>query len=81
MRKAVFRVSDQVQHNPCGTAHSHRRLLEAWNFGFRNKRGSLVCFRICKKQVSCDAAQIITCVVLFRPLCQVWRLGPLDLTH
>ena len=21
------------------------------------------------------------CVVQFRPLCQVWRLGPLDLTH
>ena len=21
------------------------------------------------------------CVVHFRPCCQVWRLGPLDLTH
>ena len=21
------------------------------------------------------------CVEQFRPLCQVWRLGPLDLTH
>ena len=24
---------------------------------------------------------ISLCVVRFRPLCQVWRLGPLDLTH
>ena len=27
------------------------------------------------------AQKTIVCVVQFRPLCQVWRLGPLDLTH
>ena len=54
MRKAVFRVSDKVRHNPCGTVHNHRRSLEAWKFGFRN-----FVFVYAKSRFSRDAAQII----------------------
>ena len=28
-----------------------------------------------------DCSTLFTCVVQFRPCCQVWGLGPLDLTH
>ena len=29
----------------------------------------------------CSTSSETMCVVQFRPCCQVWRLGPLDLTH
>ena len=43
---------------------------------------------ICFFALRCDFSAISKCdllrmmmIVQFRPCCQVWRLGPLDLTH
>ena len=37
MRKAVFGVSEQVQHKP-GCRTTDDGLIEAWNFGFNRKK-------------------------------------------
>ena len=45
--------------------NSHRRWLEAWNFGFRKKRDCTICVAKTKVLISCAVTVKLICVFVF----------------
>ena len=61
MRKPVFRVSDLTQTG----LYSHRRQLDAYNFGFRKKRDCSIHVAKTKVLISCAVTAQLICTFIF----------------
>ena len=62
MRKGVFNMSEQVRNKVACTV-SHRRRLQAWNFGFKEKELTLIFVNIAKTKT------LISCAITVQQIC------------
>ena len=75
LRKPVFGVFDLVPHKPGCTGiglYSHRRWLEAGNFGFRKKRDCTIYVAKSKMLISYAVTAKLICIFVFAKATRYW---------